>query len=193
MKQWIIIGGIALVLILSYIWNRNRTLEGQGEEIPPVEEVIVQEDGSLVKKVGDNVEVMSPEEAEAKKKEIEDKVADAPEIDLKAEAGMSGQGTASRIVENNQYYQKIMVQGLEPLQKGYFYEAWLENEGGLRSSLGRLEMAGATGKLLYSVNEDKTSYGKVVVSKEIEDGNKEIGEIVLKGSFDQQDTESVLD
>ncbi|MGI5827702.1 MAG: anti-sigma factor [Patescibacteria group bacterium] len=183
MKQWIIVAAIFAVLLGSYIWNRNKAFEGQGEEIPPVEEILTLDNGTIVKKTGDTVEEISPEEAEQKKQEISQKLMDVEPITLTATEGNSGTGKAFRKIEDNAYYQKVQVEGLSPLQKGYYYEVWLEKEDGAVNSIGRLDMSSTSGELLYSAQGDKSQYSKIVVSREIEDGDTTIGERVLEGSY----------
>lgn len=180
-KKWYIIGGIILVLLISFY--RNRNVE-QGMEEIPAEEIITQEDGTVVKKTGDLIEQISPEELERTKLEIEEKVATSEPVDMKAYEGEVGMGKSYRMTENGSYFQKIEVEGMTPLAKGYFYQAWLEKSDGSRISIGRLEMSGATGTAYYSAKADKSDYSKVVVSREIEDGNAEIGEVVLSGIYE---------
>lgn len=183
MRQWIIIGLIALVLIASYFWNRNRNQQPEGETIPPVEEVIQREDGTVVKKVGDTEQVLSAEESEAKKTEIRNKTAQATKAELEPEAGTFASGTVARVVENGTYYQEVAIKGLAPVEKGFFYEVWLEKGENERVSLGRLPMTGTTGELLYSSSQDKSDYTQVVISKEAEDGKAEIGTVVMRGTL----------
>ena len=178
-KQWLIIGAIVLILIGSYLWNRNRQPQNQGETIPEAQEVIVQEDGQMVKKNGELVEVLSDEEAAALKQEIEDKTAEAEPKTLIAVENQIGSGTSASIYKDGTYYQKVTVAGLEPLQKGYFYEVWLQKDDGSQVSLGRVEMSGSEGQFLYSTKEDKSTYSTVVISREIEDGNAAMGEKIL--------------
>ncbi len=185
MKQWLIIGAIVLVLLGSYLWNRNRTPENLGETIPPVEEIITQEDGTVAKRIGDTVQELSPEEAQARKAEIEEKVAGAAPVLLTAVENETGTGTSVRAVDNGTYYQKVTVQGLESLQKGYFYEVELQSQEGNAVSIGRIEMNGGSGELYYSSKEDRSSYTQVVVTRQTE-GRPEMREVVLQGEHSVQ-------
>ncbi len=178
MRQWVIIGIIVAILIASYFWNRSREIQ-PGETLPTPEEIIVQEDGQVVKKTDEGVEVLSEEEAQAKKQEITEKVAEAEAESLQAVPGKGGSGTTSRVYDGNTYYQRLTVEGLTPLQKGFYYEAWLQKDDGIPVSIGRIEVVGSQGELYYSIAEDRTIYNKVLVSYEMEDGNAQIGGTVL--------------
>lgn len=182
MKQWIIGGLIILVLIASYMWNRKD--EEVVEEKIPAEEILVQEDGTTVKKVGDNIEVMSEEEVIAKKQEISDKISNVEPITINAIEGKSGSAQSQRVFSDGQYFQRVILTDLPQAQKGYYYEVWLEKEDDTRTSIGRAEMTSVQGELYYSTKEDKSDYKKIIVSYEAEDGNPEIGEIVLEGSYE---------
>jgi len=182
MKQWLIVGAILLVLLVSYIWNRSRNFNGEGETIPPVEEIITQEGGQVVRRRGEVTEEISPEEAEQRRQEISERVADVEPVVLTSVESETGNGSSFSTFEEGTYYQRIQVEGMAPLQKGYFYEAWLEQEDGTRVSIGRLDMTNGSGELFYSALEDRTTYPRVVVSREVEDGNAEIGERVLVGT-----------
>jgi hypothetical protein len=184
MKQWIIVAAIFMVLLGSYVWNRNKAFEGMGEDIPPVEEILTQADGTVVKKRGDVVETISPEEAELMKQEISEKVAEVEAVVLQATGGSSGTGKTYRKVDTGTYYQKVQVSNMSPLQKGYYYEVWLENEDGSQVSIGRLDMTSSSGELFYSAKGDKSDYSTTVVSLEIEDANPAIGERVLEGRYE---------
>jgi len=179
-KQWLIIGAVVAVLFASYLWNRNN--ETVMDETPIVEELITQDDGTVVKKTGELIEEISPEEQAEKKQEIEDKVMDEVPVEMMATEGMEGSGSFQKKFEDGTYYQKVKVSDLEPLNKGSYYEAWLQNEAGDSISIGRLEMMGGTGSLYYQAKADRSEYNKVVVTKEIEDGNGEMGQVVLEGS-----------
>jgi hypothetical protein len=180
MKQWMIIAAVAALLIGSYMWNRNKATQDNGETIPPVEEIITQEDGTVVKKTGELIEEISEEEAAVKKFEIEDKVKDVEAIALQVSENGQGSGFSASTFEGDTYYQKITATNLKPLEKGYYYEAWLEKEDGAKISIGRLEMISLNeGRLLYQAKEDRTNY-QVLVSHEAEDGDASIGEVVLR-------------
>ncbi|NMB57109.1 hypothetical protein GYA19_04185 [Candidatus Beckwithbacteria bacterium] len=181
-KEWLIIGAIALVLIIGFFWNKNNNPQTQeGENVPESEEIIVQQDGQLVKKTGDVVQVLSQEEKEAKKQEIDTNLIDATSRQLKAEPNQIGSGNYKSIYKDGNFYEKIELTGMEPLQKGYYYEAWLKKSEGIDQtiSIGRVEMNGDSGELLYSSKDDKSSYNQVLITREIEDGNQAMGEIVL--------------
>jgi hypothetical protein len=186
MKQWIIGGLIVLVLIASYLWNRN-AIPGEEETIP-VEEILVQEDGSVVKKVGSQIEVLSDEEIIAKRSEFDEKLSAAQNqtVELESPQGAS-MGASEKVFTDGQYIQKVTVSGLPSLNKGSYYEVWIQSEDGTKTSLGRIEMSGTNGTLYYSASEDKTNLNTVVVTREVEDGNLEMGEVVLKGSFTLED------
>jgi hypothetical protein len=186
MKQWIIGGLIVLVLIASYLWNRN-AIPGEEETIP-VEEILVQEDGSVVKKVGSQIEVLSDEEIIAKRSEFDEKLSAAQNqtVELESPQGAS-MGASEKVFTDGQYIQKVTVSGLPSLNKGSYYEVWIQSEDGTKTSLGRIEMSGTNGTLYYSASEDKTNLNTVVVTREVEDGNLEMGEVVLQGSFTLED------
>ena len=186
MKQWIIGGLIVLVLIASYLWNRN-AIPGEEETIP-VEEILVQEDGSVVKKVGSQIEVLSDEEIIAKRSEFDEKLSAAQNqtVELESPQGAS-MGASEKVFTDGQYIQKVTVSGLPSLNKGSYYEVWIQSEDGTQTSLGRIEMSGTNGTLYYSASEDKTNLNTVVVTREVEDGNLEMGEVVLQGSFTLED------
>lgn len=181
MRQWLIIGAIVIVLLGAFIWNRNRNSQLNGEVIAP-EEIITQDDGTIIKKTGDLVEEISAEEADAKKQEISQKLTNASPITLKAVDNQSGNGTSSRSFDNGVYYQRVDVEGMAPLQKGYFYGVSLAKPDGTKISIGRIDMTGSKGSLLYSVKEDRTAYTKVSVNRETE-GNAAAGQVVLTGEF----------
>ena len=183
MKQWIIGGLIILVLIASYLWNRGGDETPQDENVP-AEEILVQEDGTVVKRVGDSIEVMSEEEVAAKRQETDEKLAEVEPVELAPVEGRAGSGETSRVFVDGEYFQKVMLSGLPPVQKGYYYEAWLSNTDGQLQSIGRVDASSGEGVLYYSAKEDKSSFNSVVISYEAEDGNPEPGEIVLQGSFE---------
>ena len=177
MKQWTIIGLIALVLVGAYVWNRSQNQEPNGEKVPPVEEIITQEDGTVVKKIGDVVEELSETEMQAKKQEVDEKTKDVEATDLKTDSGGIA-GMSKALVSEGTYYQKITVSSLPALEKGFYYEAWLQKEDGSSVSIGRIEMTTAnSGQLYYQAKEDRSGT-KVIISKQTE-GQKEVGEVVL--------------
>ena len=176
MKQWLIIGAIIIVLLGSFMWNRNR--EPQNEDNIATEEIITQDDGKIVKKNGDIFEELSESEMQAKKKEITDNVVEANPVRLKAEKGQIGSGVSAATFKYNTYYQSINVEGMAPLQKGFFYEGWIEKEDGTKFSIGRIEMSNGNGVLYYSTKDNKSDYKKVVISRKTE-GLNNLGEIVL--------------
>ncbi len=181
MKQWMIISAIAVVLIGAYLWNRNQNQPGTGEQVPPVEEIITQEDGTVIKKIGDTVQELSEADMEAAKNLVDEKTKDVESVELKPEAGQGGTGSGSSkaVVSEGTYYQKITLSNLPALQKGFYYEAWLQKQDGSLGSIGRVEMTTLTsGQLYYQAKEDKSGT-KVVISKQAE-GQKEPGEILLK-------------
>jgi len=179
MKQWMIIGAIALVLILAYSWNRSQENTNTGEEVPPVEEIITQEDGTVVKRIGEEVQELTEADMQTKKQEIDEKVKDAPEVILNPETGAKGTGSSKTIYQDGNYYQKLTVSGVPALEKGYYYEAWLQKTDGSRVSIGRLEMTTQTsGQLYYQAQEDRSGTS-VLITKQAE-GQKETGEVVLK-------------
>lgn len=178
-KQWLIIGAVVAVLFASYLWNRNK--EVVQEENPIVEEIITLDDGTVVKKTGEMIEEISQEEQQQKKDEIDAKVMDEVPVDMMAGQGLEGSGSFQKKFVDGVYYQKVKVSDLEPLDKGSYYEVWLQ-KGDQKLSIGRLEMMGGTGELYYQAKIDRSDYTKILVSKEIEDGNPEIGRIVLESS-----------
>jgi hypothetical protein len=156
------------------------------EEIPSVEEIITNEDGSMVKRNGGVLEEVSPEEVEARKKEISEKVAGTPVTTLKAVEGAEGKGQSYQNFTDGTYYQKVEVESMTPLQKGYFYEAWLEKEEGNYLSIGRMNMTGGRGEVYYSAKADRTEYSSIVITRETEDGNPSMSvERVLVGTVSE--------
>jgi len=115
MKQWTIIGLIALVLVGAYVWNRSQNQEPTGEKVPPVEEIITQEDGTVVKKIGDVVEELSETEMQAKKQEVDEKTKDVEATDLKTGSGGIA-GMSKALVSEGTYYQKITASNLPALE-----------------------------------------------------------------------------
>lgn len=179
MKQWMMLSLIALVLIGAYLWNRGHQQNQSGEQIPPVEEIITQEDGSIVKKTGDIIQEVSPEEATAKKTEIDEKLQNVEATELLPVAGQQSKGASMSVFQNGVYDQKIILQSLMALEKGYYYEAWLEKTDGSTLSIGRVEMTtNSTGQLYYETKEDKTGT-KAIITKQME-GQKDMGEVVLR-------------
>jgi hypothetical protein len=178
-RKWLLIGAIVFVLFLSYLWNRNKNFE-TNDELPVVEEIITQEDGTIVKKTGDLIEEISPEEIEEKKQEIETQVFDIEATPLQAGEGQVGGGTTKAVFTDGTYYQKVEVSNLSSLEKGYYYQVWLQNEAEASMSIGRLEMIGDMGQLYYSAKDDRRSYNTVIVTKEMEDGDTSMGEIILQ-------------
>ncbi len=186
MKQWLIGGLIVLVLLGSYFYNKNKSNndEFSAENQVSAEEILVQEDGSLVKKIGDVVEKLSNEEIIAKKQEIEDKVNDTTATMLNASSeDRNISGDTKRVFVDGVYYQKISVSGLDTPEKGYYYEAWLQDDQGNNVSIGRVELSGSDGVVYYTAKEDKSKYSKVLISKEQEGGSSNPDMIILEGTI----------
>ncbi len=179
-KKWYLIGAIALVLVLSFIWNKDNQ---PSQETLPVEEIITREDGTTVKQIGDLVEPISAEELAQKQTEINQKLENTEAVNLLAEENQAGTGKSYRIFEGDTYYQKIMLEGMTPLEKGYFYQDWLEKADGTALSIGRVEMNGSSGVLYYSAKEDRSDYIFTTVTKEIDDNNPQMSEVILRGSY----------
>jgi hypothetical protein len=178
-RQWLIIGAIILVLLGSYVWNRNKTVTNEQEEVPPVEEIITQEDGTVIKRNGTIIEELSPEQQAQKRQEIDQKLQDTQPITLNPVETQQGLGTTTYSFQEGTFYQKVTLDNLAPLQKGYYYEAWLQ-KGEELISIGRVEVTGQKGTLYYSAKTDRSDCDKIIISKETEDSNANIGERVLE-------------
>jgi len=179
MKQWMIIGIITLLLVGAYVWNRNRNQQSTGETVPPVEEIITQADGTVVKRVGDATQELSPSDMQAKKDEIDNKTKDVEKVNLNPEANQKGSGVSQSVFADGTYYQKVNINNVSALEKGYYYQAWLQKADGSITAIGRVEMTNInSGQVYYQAKEDRTGT-KLLITKQME-GQKETGEVILK-------------
>lgn len=180
--QNILIGaGVILVIIAGYFYFKAQKPEE--EVVPPAEEIIIQEEG-LVKKTGEIIEPLTEEELVVLKEEVDGVLSTAgEEVELVDVVGGGVAGHAKRAFSDGKFYFKVEVSGLEPVEKGYYYEGWLKNEDGV-VSVGRVELSQTgQGSLYYTASADRSEYSGVVITLEPEDGNPEPATHVLEGEF----------
>lgn len=173
--------GVIFILIAGFFYFRNK--KGQEVTIPTPEEILIQEEGT-VKKNGESVQAMNEEEVKKLREEIEGVLSIAGEtVSLTDVSGTGVQGEAKRAFSDGKFYFKLALNGLESLEKGYYYEGWLNKDEDYLSG-GRVEvLAGGQGILYYQVSVDKSDYNKVFVTLEPEDGNSAPAKAILEGQF----------
>lgn len=181
--QNILIGaGVIFLIIAGYFYNRSKGNQGEVSNLP-IEEVIVQEEGT-VKKTGEVVQPLTDEELEQLKEEVDGVLLTGGEtVELQDVAGLGAAGQAKRAFSDGKYYFKVTALGFGLAEKGYYYEAWLKKDDDYFST-GRLTVdVSGEGYLYYTASADKSEYSKAVVTLEPEDGNPEPASPILEGSF----------
>ncbi len=182
-KSNILIGlGIILLLIASIFYFRAKRQEAP---VKPgnFEEIISQEEG-LVKKTGEELEVMAEEEIKQIREEVDAVLSTGgEEINLQDVAGMGASGKVKRAFSDGKFYLRIEASGLRLPEKGYFYQGWLKKDDQYLS-VGRMEVGlPGEGRLYYTASGDRLEYNEVKVTLEPEDGNEAPAKAVLEGSF----------
>jgi len=72
---------------------------------------------------------------------------------------------------------------LNAVDKGYYYEGWLQKDGE-NMSIGRMEVNGyGEGMLYYTASVDRLDYNQVALTLEPEDGNPVPATYILVGEF----------
>ncbi len=90
---------------------------------------------------------------------------------------------AKRAFSNGKFFYKLTAAGLKLVDKGFYYEGWLEKDGN-NLSVGRLELDTAgNGVLYYTASQDRSDYNRTVITLEPEDGNPEPATPILEGNF----------
>lgn len=173
--------GIILLILAGVFYLKDRKAKNQ---LPlKLEEVLVQQEGG-VRKSGEETEILTEEELEQLKQEIDGILNTSGElIYLQDQVGAGIQGQAQRAFSDGRFYFRIQTSGLIMPEKGYFYEGWLQKESDYLS-LGRVEVDTASeGKLYYTASEDRSSYDQVLLTLEPEDGNQAPAKAIAQGTF----------
>ena len=122
-------------------------------------------------------------ESEAQE-EGENEFEGAPSVILEDVAGGNATGTAWLAYRNGKTVHKVDAFDMPELQGGDFYEGWLV-KGGDFFSTGRMEYSEDVGGFVlnYETDGDKTSYNKVVITSEPDDGNPAPARHIIENSF----------
>ena len=180
--QNLLIGaGVILVIVAGFYYFKSQNKEE--ETVPPAEEIIVQEEG-LVKKTGEIVEPLTEDELTALKEEVNNVLSSAGESISLSDLVSSGMtATAKRAFSDGKFYYQIEAIGLKPVEKGYYYESWLQKDGE-NLSTGRVSVdETGKGSVFYTASVDRSEYTRALISLEPEDGNPEPAGLLLEGSF----------
>jgi len=178
-QNLLLAAGAVLIVMAVYSYFKSKK---EGDVLPLAEEIIVQEEG-VVRKSGEEFEVLTEEEVLKIKEEVDGVLESAGEkttlVDM-AETGALGE--VSQAFSDGKFYFRLNAQGLISMEKGYYYEAWLKNEDVL--SIGRVEVSlTGEGVLYYTASIDRSDYTAVMVTLEPEDGNPEPAKIILEAEF----------
>ena len=180
-KKALVLGLLVVLVVGGVIWWRGREEEVR-EEVKE-EEVVMMEEG-MKRKTEEGEEVVSREEEEKLRQKIKTAVEEGKgeRVELKGVRGW-GKGEVWRMRDEEGFYLKLSVEGMQGVEKGYFYEGWLVKPEGEEISVGRVAVEGERGELYYFSKADRSDYRQVRVTLEAEDGNPEPGEVVLEGEF----------
>jgi hypothetical protein len=179
--QNLLIGlGVILIIIAGIYYFQSRGQESE-ESLSP-EEIIVQEDGT-VRRNGDTQEPLSQEEIQQLKEEVDSVVSTAGDTTVLQDAsGGNASGQAQRAFSDGRFYLKMTAANLLFLEKGFYYEGWLEQDNSF-ISIGRMELDNSSGVLYYTASVDRSDYNRVLLSQEPEDGDPAPAEVILEGEF----------
>jgi putative hemolysin len=122
------------------------------------------------------------------------------EAELKDVTGATASGTAVAELSADAYTHSVSAKNLPALEEGFFYEGWLVQiepldvlsagkmvpEGDPSTSSGQEKGSFA---LALETPEDLTSYTRVVITLEPDDGDPEPAEHVLEGTLEPQTTQ----
>lgn len=181
-QTFLVILGVILIILAGIFYLKNKSAK-QPSIVPNPEETLFQQEG-MVRKTGELVRPLTDEEIQKMREETDGVLSVAgQEAVLKDKTGLGITGVAKRAFSDSKFYFKIDAKGLKWLDKGYYYEGFLEKDNQY-ISLGRVEVDNFNnGLLYYSGSQDKSDYQIVVVTKEVEDNNPAPGEIILQGQF----------
>ncbi len=181
--QNILIGfGIIVLIVGGVIYLRSKSNK-EVRPSPSPEEVIVQQQ-QTVKKTGDTTQPLTEQEIQQLREEVNNVLSGGGQsITLADVSGGQASGEAKRAFSNGKFYYKLTATGLKLVEKGFYYEGWLEKNGNYLS-VGRLELdVTGNGILYYTASQDHSDYNRTVITLEPEDGNLEPATPVLEGSF----------
>ncbi len=181
-QTFLVILGVILIILAGIFYLKSKNLK-QPSIVPNPEEIMVSEEG-MVKKTGELVRPLTDEEIQKMREEVDGVLSSGGQKTiLEDKVGLGIVGEAKRAFSDSKFYFKISAKGLKFLDKGYFYEGFLQNNGQY-ISLGRVEIDDLNNAILYySSSQDKSDYQIVIVTKEVEDNNPAPGEIILQGQF----------
>ena len=174
--------GILLLIIAGYSYLMSREEKDTVSTTIP-EEIIVQEEG-VVKKNGEEIEVMSEEEVLKMREEVDGVLSTGGQTAvLKDVTGSQAKGEVKRAFSDGKFYYRITASGLRGGEKGCYFEGWLRKDDDYLS-VGRMEInAFNEGVLYYTASIDRSNYDKALVTLEFEDGNSAPAKAVLEGTF----------
>lgn len=180
LRNLLFLAGALLLIYAGYSYFRTKGKEEKTDVAP--EEIIVQEEG-VVRKTEEGEEVLSEEEIQAIREEVDGVVSLGGRGAVLVDVGAVGaSGEAKTAFSDGKFYARLTISGLRMPEKGYYYEGWLKNDDFL--SLGRMELNQfGEGVLYYTASIDRSDYSWVVVTLEPEDGDPAPAKAVLEGSF----------
>lgn len=181
--QNLLIGvGVVLLVIAGFFYLRSQKAP---EEISPfpAEEIIVQEEGA-VRRTGELVEPMTDEEISQMREEIEGVLSiEGETTSLRDVSGRQVTGEAKRAFSEGKFYYQVNASGLMPVEKGFYYQGWLEKDGDYLST-GRVELdIYGSGVLYYTTSVDRSDYSTAVITLEPEDGDPTPAIHILEAEF----------
>jgi len=183
--QTILLGtGLLLLIGASYAYFRNKKINQT--QLPPASNEILYKEEGVVGSEGDKETKMSEEEKRRIKEQIKSVLEsnEAKQTSIYQLTDGVLKGEAKRVFSNGKFYFSAYLNDLSFPQKGYYYEAWLENDIANFFSLGRLEIAETgRGEIYYLVSGDKSSYKTVKITLEPEDGNPNQAAVLFLGKF----------
>ena len=174
--------GIILLVLAGIFYLRGRKA---GTQLPlKLEETLIQQEGA-VRKLGEEVEVLSEAELAQMKAEVDGVLEVSGETAiLEDQIGAGIAGEAKRAFSDGKFYLRMETSGLILPEKGYFYEGWLQQASDYLS-LGRMETSAAgAARLYYTVSEDRSLYDKVLLTLEPEDGNQAPARVMMQAIFE---------
>ncbi|MFC1711083.1 anti-sigma factor [Patescibacteria group bacterium] len=181
--QNLLIGaGVILLVIAGFFYFRSKGANDEKTSLNP-EEIIVQEEG-IVKRTGDIIQPLTEEERKQLQEEVDGVLSASGDMLTLMDSSAGGaSGEAKRAFSDGKFYFKLTASGLSSVEKGYYYESWLEKDE-KNISTGRVEVDSmGNGELYYTVSVDRSEYPKVFVSIEPEDGNPAPADKILEGEF----------
>jgi ClpP class serine protease len=181
--QNILIGfGIIVLIVGGVIYLRSKSTK-EVKPSPSPEEIIVQQQ-QTVKKTGETTQPLTEEEIKQIREEVDSVLAKSGQsVALADVAGGQASGEAKRAFSNEKFYYKLTASGLKLVDKGFYYEGWLEKDSN-SLSVGRLELdATGNGVLYYTASQDRSDYNRTLITLEPEDDNPEPAAPILEGNF----------